>query len=136
MTDPGASLSRVLIVDDEPDIRLVVRLGLEAAGLSVAVAGSAAEAIEVAASFAPQLVLLDVEMPGVDGVVALEQLRRVPACAGASVAFLTATADLPAVEALRQLDVLAVLIKPVDPLRLADKLRSLWAHRHRGDDVP
>jgi CheY-like chemotaxis protein len=123
---PESGLSRVLIVDDEPDIRLVFRMGLEAAGISVAVAGSAAEAIEVAATFLPEIVLLDVEMPGVDGVAALEQLRRLPECQGARIAFLTARADAAAVAELRRLDVLAVLVKPVDPLHLAGLLRGLW----------
>jgi CheY-like chemotaxis protein len=123
---PGARLSRVLVVDDEPDIRLVVRLGLEADGLSAAVAGSAAEAMAVAEAFAPQLILLDVEMPGIDGLAALEMLRRQPAGRAAKVAFLTARADPGAVQALRQANVIDVLIKPVDPLRLGHLLRELW----------
>jgi CheY-like chemotaxis protein len=115
-----------LVVDDEPDIRLVVRLGLEAAGLAAAVAGSAEEAVAVAASFAPQLNQLDVEMPGIDGLAALEMLRREPAGRDAHVAFLTARADPAAVQALRQANVIEVLVKPVDPLRLGDLLRELW----------
>jgi two-component system, OmpR family, response regulator len=129
--ETGDALTRVLVVDDEPDIRLVVRLGLEAAGLAVAVAGSAAEAMEVAASFGPQLILLDVEMPGVDGPSALVALRHHAAGRAAGVAFLTARADPAAVQALRQLDVIEVLTKPVDPLRLGGLLRELWRRRGR-----
>jgi CheY-like chemotaxis protein len=130
--EPGEELSRVLVVDDEPDIRLVVRLGLEVAGLSVAVAGSGAEALEAAARFAPQLILLDVEMPGLDGLGTLELLRRLPAGNDVGVAFLTARADANAVQALRQLDVVDVLIKPVDPLRLGALARELWERWSRG----
>ena len=126
------SLVRVLLVDDEPDIRLVLRLGLEVAGLEVAVAGSAEEALAVAASFAPQLILLDVEMPGVDGPSALQLLRRQPWGSDVAVAFLTASADSAAVEALRQLDVIEVLTKPVDPLRLGARLRELWRRQGEG----
>ena len=129
--DTGGALARVLIVDDEPDIRLVVRLGLEAAGLSVAVAASGTEAIEAAARFVPQLILLDVEMPGLDGLGTLELLRRLPA-GNVGVAFLTARADASAVQALRQLDVVDVLIKPVDPLRLGALARELWERWSRG----
>jgi len=122
----GAPLSRVLVVDDEPDIRFVVRLGLEAAGLFAAVAGSAAEALTVAEAFGPQLILLDVEMPGIDGLATLEMLRRQPGGRAARVAFLTARADPGAVRALRQANVVEVLVKPIDPLRLGDLLRELW----------
>jgi CheY-like chemotaxis protein len=124
--ETDGNLARVLIVDDEPDIRLVVRLGLEAAGLAVALAGSAAEAVEAMTSFAPQLILLDVEMPGVDGPAALELLRRVPGGAAAIVVFLTARADPDSVAALRGLDVVDVLTKPIDPLRLGSLVRELW----------
>jgi CheY-like chemotaxis protein len=122
----AAALSRVLLVDDEPDIRFVVRLGLEVAGFSVAVAGSAEEAVAVAETFAPQLVLLDVEMPGVDGLATLELLRARPAGRAAKVAFLTARADRAAVQELRQASVIEVLVKPVDPLRLGEILHQLW----------
>jgi CheY-like chemotaxis protein len=127
--ESGDPLSRVLVVDDEPDIRLVFRLGLEAAGISVAVASGAEEALEMVASFGPQLVLLDVEMPGIDGLATLELLRRLPGGGLPNVAFLTARADPAAVRALRQLDVVDVFTKPVDPLRLGALLRDLWARR-------
>jgi CheY-like chemotaxis protein len=134
---PGAPLARVLLVDDEPDIRLVVRLGLEASGLSVLAAANAEEAIAMTAAFAPQVVLLDVEMPGVDGLATLDLLRRQPAGRAAKVAFLTARADPAAVEELRRSTGSEVLVKPVDPLRLASLLSDLWARDAGGErNVP
>lgn len=125
---PAAELSRVLLVDDEPDIQLVLRLGLEASGLVVAVAGSGPEAVALAATFRPQLVVLDVEMPAIDGIATLALLREA-SLQGTDAVFLTARADADALAALQQQGTIGILVKPVDPLRLGELLRELWARR-------
>jgi CheY-like chemotaxis protein len=89
----------------------------------------------VMASFSPQIVLLDVEMPGIDGLATLELLRGLPAGRVSKVAFLTARADPAAVEELRSAGVVDVLVKPIDPFLLADLLRDLW-RREGGAQCP
>ncbi len=120
-------LSRILIVEDELDIQLVVRFSLERLGhFQLAVASSGEEAVAVAAQFQPQLILLDVMMPGLDGIATLGQLRRVPGLADTPVVFVTARSQAHEVAEYESLGALDVIVKPFDPIGLADRLVSLW----------
>ena len=72
-------LKRMLFVEDDPDIQTVARISLEAVGgFTVMACSSGAEALERVAAFAPDLILLDVMMPGMDGLETLQALRRLP----------------------------------------------------------
>jgi CheY-like chemotaxis protein len=81
----------VLVVDDEPDVRLIARMVLVADGFDVREVGSGEAAFEdLAQSGAPDLVLLDVRLPGIDGWEVLRRLRADPAMAGVPVVVFTA----------------------------------------------
>jgi diguanylate cyclase (GGDEF)-like protein len=84
--------SRILVVDDDPDIVQFVRVNLELEGFEVETAGDGHEAIRAAVAGAPDVVVLDVMMPGMDGLNVLKQLRSHPAAANTSVILLTAKA--------------------------------------------
>ena len=119
-------LQRVLVIDDEPDILAVVRITLCArAGFEVEVCQSGAEAPGVARRFAPDLILLDVMMPGIDGPTTLQALRDDPQTAATPVVFMTAKA-MPH-ETARYLDLgaAAVIAKPFDQRTLADELEQI-----------
>ena len=73
MPDPGAA--RLLVVDDEPDIVELLSASLRFAGFEVGTAASGQEALTLAATFRPDLVILDVMMPGLDGFSVLSRLR-------------------------------------------------------------
>lgn len=114
-----------LIVDDEPDIRMVARVALErVAGWEVTVASGAAEAVAAVAERRPDVVLLDVMMPGVDGPGTLLQLRELPDGADLRVLFLTAKVQAAELERLAGLGVDGVLRKPFDPMTLAADVRD------------
>ena len=116
----------LLVVDDEPDIRELARLSLErVGGFTVHTAGSADEALAVVEQVRPDLVLLDVMMPGTDGPTLLGRLRRVPGGAEVPVVFLTASVTDHQLAALHALDVLGVLSKPFDPMALPDQVRAV-----------
>ncbi|MDP2300572.1 MAG: response regulator, partial [Actinomycetota bacterium] len=86
---------RVLVVDDDPSIVDMLRMGLEAEGMRVHTAGDGAEALEVLHATAIDLVVLDIMMPRVDGWMALMEIRNDPATADIPVIMLTAkTQDL------------------------------------------
>ena len=85
---PRGAGERILVVDDEPDIADLLATGLRFVGFDVRVAHSGADALAVAAAYRPQLMLLDVMLPDIDGFELCRQLRR--AHEGAGVVFLTA----------------------------------------------
>ena len=82
----------ILVVDDDPDIARFVEVNLRSAGYDVVVAGDGEQALERAADLRPDLVLLDVMMPRIDGFEVAQRLRRSPATANASIIMLTAKA--------------------------------------------
>ena len=118
---------RILLVDDEAEIRTIARIALERVGhFEVRDFGSAEEALSAAARIRPDLVLLDVMMPGIDGLQALARLRRIPVTAGTPVIFMTARLQ-PAEEASYEaLGAIGVISKPFAPMTLADEVRRLW----------
>ncbi len=126
-----APLTRILMVEDEPDIQVVARLALEAVGgFTVHICGSGWDALRQAPDFGPDLVLLDVMMPGIDGPGTLTALRKVPEMAAVPVVFMTAKVQPQEVEGLRALGALDVIAKPFDPMTLSTTIRRIWADQH------
>ncbi|MCB1908012.1 MAG: response regulator [Rhodocyclaceae bacterium] len=120
-------LRRILYVEDDADIRMVACLALESiGGFEVSACASGEEALDVADDFAPDMILLDVMMPGMDGPSTLRALRGLPGFADTPVAFMTAKVqpeELAEYGALGSCDAIA---KPFDPMLLADQVRALW----------
>ena len=116
---------RILYVDDEPDIREVACLALELdPELEVRACGSGAEAIETAQVWQPQLILLDVMMPGLDGPATFERLKAIPSTAMIPTVFITARTQTRETDTFKQMGVAGVIAKPFDPMTLADTVRS------------
>ena len=125
------ALQRVLYVEDEPDIQAVARVALEVVGgLVIRICSSGEEALRDAAEFAPDMILLDVMMPGMDGPGTLKALQAVPALAGIPVAFMTAKVQPSEVAHYTSLGALDVIAKPFDPMTLATQVRRIWERRH------
>jgi len=120
-------LTRILYVEDEPDIRMVAQLALEAVGgFTLEACSSGQEALEKIAAFRPQLILMDVMMPGMDGPTALARIRELPAFAGTPVVFMTAKVQPQEVASYKQLGAVDVVPKPFDPMTLASTLETIW----------
>ena len=121
-------IRKVLLVDDEPDIRKIGTLALErVGGLEVTQAGSGTEALELAPSVAPDVTLLDVMMPDLDGPATFAKLRELPALADTPIVFLTAKVQKNEVERYLALGAKGVIKKPFDPMTLADEVRRVVA---------
>ena len=116
---------RVLHVDDEPDIREVVELSL---GLdpefTVRSCSSGGDAVVAAADWSPDLILLDVMMPDMDGPTTLARLRESPNTNAIPVVFMTARAQPRELKHFRDLGAVGVIPKPFDPLTLAASVRN------------
>ena len=117
---------KVLFVDDDPDIRRIASMSLSAVGgYAVTVASSGSEALEAANRDLPDVVLLDVMMPGMDGLTALGQLRANARTASIPVIFMTAKVQKAEVDQYRAAGA-GFIAKPFDPMRLpADVARLL-----------
>lgn len=119
---------RILYVDDEPDIREIALLALSLdPDLEVRSAASGAEAITTIADWIPDLVLLDVMMPGMDGPSTLAKLRENVQTVTVPVVFITARAQTAEMQSLATLDARGVIAKPFDPMSLAQQVRSFLA---------
>ncbi len=119
---------KVLVIDDEDDIRRIARVCLTRMGnMEVIDAADAAEGLRRAETERPDVVLLDVLMPGTDGPAVLQALRRREATRDIPVVFLTGRAREGDVESLKALGAAGVLPKPFDPLTLAERLRAVLA---------
>ena len=130
MEDMGA---RVLVVDDEAPIRLLCRVNLEAEGMEVLEAGDGPSGLEAARRERPDVVLLDVMMPGLDGWRVAEELLDDPDTSAIPIVFLTARAELR--DRARGLDLggLDYVTKPFNPVELAPLIREVIARVEGGE---
>ncbi len=130
---PVPTLSRILLVEDEIDIRMVARLALQdVGGFQVEVCGSGDEALEKAPQFRPELILLDVMMPEPDGPATLKALAGQPESATTPVVFVTAKVQSHEIEEYLRLGAVDVIVKPFDPMTLADQVQEIWRRYHEG----
>ena len=117
---------KVLVIDDNADIRSVVQMSLtHMGGMDVIQAASGVEGVRKAREESPHVILLDMMMPGMDGLATLAALRSQPATAMTPVIFLTAKVAGYEVEHLTALGAAGVLVKPFDPRTLSDDVRAL-----------
>jgi len=116
---------RALIIDDDRDLLALIRLTLEyTAGWEVFSASSAAAGLEMARDLVPDVVLVDLMMPEMDGYEFGRRLKSDPTTAGVSLVLLTARTELDEVR-LAEAAVAGVLFKPFQPERLAQQVREL-----------
>jgi len=120
-------LKKILYVEDEPDIQAVARIALESVGgFTLVICSSGFEAIEKGPDFEPDLLLLDVMMPGMDGVSTLKELRKQPGLENTPAMFMTAKVRPSEIDQLRKEGAIDVIPKPFDPMTLSENLKSLW----------
>jgi len=133
MTDPMADATRVLVIDDEAPIRLLCRVNLEAEGMEVLEAADGPSGLEKARAERPDVVLLDVMMPGLDGWRVAEELLDDPNTERIPIVFLTARAELR--DRARGIDLGGVdyVTKPFNPVELAPLVRELLDRVNRGE---
>lgn len=118
---------RIVVVEDDDGIRQIICASLQGlGGYEVRAFASGADAVSEAASFAPDLLMLDVSMPGMDGPATLAALRQQPALQTVPAVFLTALTQAREVQHYRSLGVVDVLAKPFDPLQLCERIAAVF----------
>ncbi len=126
-------MTKVLVIDDEAPIRLLCRVNLEAEGMDVIEAADGPNGLEKARTERPDVILLDVMMPGLDGWRVAEQLIDDPQTRNIPIVFLTARAEFR--DRARGLDIGGVdyITKPFNPLELAPMVNDLLERIERGE---
>ncbi len=121
------SLERILYIEDEQDIRDIARLALEAiGGFNVMICASGAEGLSNAPLFVPDLVLLDVMMPEMDGMATFAALRNIDILAETPIVFLTATYQVDEIKRFQALGAAGIIQKPFDPMTLSKTISVIW----------
>ncbi len=126
-------MTKVLVIDDEAPIRLLCRVNLEAEGMEVVEASAGSEGLDLARAERPDVVLLDVMMPGLDGWNVAEQMVEDPVLEGIPIVFLTARAELR--DRARGLRIGGVdyITKPFNPVELAPLVEDVLQRVRRGE---
>jgi DNA-binding response OmpR family regulator len=126
-------VTRVLVIDDEAPIRLLCRVNLEAEGMQVLEAGDGPAGLEEARSESPDVILLDVMMPGLDGWAVAERLVEDSSTKDIPIVFLTARAELRDRARGLELGGVDYVTKPFNPVELASLVRKLLERVRAGE---
>lgn len=125
---------KILLVDDEPDILEIVGYNLSSEGYQIITAENGAEGVKLAKKHRPQLIILDVMMPEMDGIEACEQIRKMPELEDAIIAFLTARGEDYSQMAGFDAGADDYITKPIKPKVLVSKVKALL-RRFKDDTV-
>jgi two-component system phosphate regulon response regulator PhoB len=128
-----AGTRRILVVDDEPAVRMICRFNLSASGMDVREAGDGDEALEAVREEIPDLLLLDVMMPTRDGWEVAQELRRDPRTRDIPIVFLTALVEHPDRRRAHELGAVGYIAKPFDPIALSTTLEGILERVERGE---
>ena len=129
------SLHRVLVVEDDPDIQKVIVMAFRFQGVTdVVTAGSGEECLAVVEDVMPDVILMDVMMPKMDGYDTCRRLKANPKTKSVPVVFLTAKAQQFEIRLGLQAGAVGYLIKPFDPMALCDQIRAILAEQAAGGE--
>jgi two-component system OmpR family response regulator len=129
MTSNTEYYNKILLVEDDADIQTIARLALEmVGGFTVHVCSDGAQALAEATGFAPDIILLDVMMPGMDGPTTLIELRKQPSLISTPVIFMTAKVQPSEIADYVKRGAIGVIAKPFDPMTLATQIKELWSN--------
>ncbi len=128
-------LSKILYLEDDPHISEIAMIALrDIAGFEVLHCGQGQDAIDRYAAFQPDMLLLDVMLPDLDGPQVLEAIRKLEGGADVPAIFMTAKAQKHEQDAYMQQGAISVIVKPFDALTLGETLESLWKSRAHSKD--
>tara|TARA_R100001377_G_scaffold77844_1_gene55318 strand:- start:2677 stop:3066 length:390 start_codon:yes stop_codon:yes gene_type:complete len=120
-------LQRIVHVEDDDSIRAVAKVALERVGnFTLLSCASGAEALEKTEQFAPDMILLDVMMPGLDGPTTLKKLKEAMDLTEVAIVFMTAKVQSTEIEYYKSIGACNVVLKPFDVMTLSEQLGQYW----------
>jgi two-component system OmpR family response regulator len=120
------TLQKILYVEDDPDIRTIAMMAFDMGELSVEACASGKQALEKAPQHKPDLILLDVMMPEMDGLETFAHLRKLPETRHTPIIFMTARVQKSEVEKYKSLGAIGIIEKPFDPIELTNAIQQLY----------
>jgi len=124
-------LKKILMVEDDHDIQTVARFAMESlGGYIVETSDNGLDALDKARGFNPDLILLDVMMPEMDGPATLKAFRSDPVLAAFPVVFMTARVQKHEVAEYKEMGAVDVIAKPFDPMALSTTIQQIWEQYH------
>ncbi len=121
----NANLKKIVYVEDEDDIRVVGEMALQLGNWEIISCSSGQEAVSAVLQHQPDLVILDVMMPGMDGPATLKAIQGNPKISNIPVIFMTAKVQANEIEHFKKLGVVAVISKPFNPMTLAENIKKI-----------
>lgn len=120
-------LSEILYAEDESDIREIAKIALEdVGGFNVKYCTNGNEVVETIKHYKPDLLLLDVMMPLMDGPTTMQNVRKIPGYENIPVVFMTAKIQSSEIAQYKSMGAIDVISKPFDPMLLSENLRTIW----------
>lgn len=124
-------LKKILYIEDDADIRAIAQIALEdIGGFIVKFCATGYEGLAAAEAFQPDLFLLDVMMPELDGPATLQELRKLPTIKNVPTIFMTARIQQDEMASYKKLGIVDIIPKPFDPMTLAETIRKHWSNYH------
>lgn len=121
-------LTKLLVVDDDDDILTIAKFALEdLKGVAIKYVNSGEEAVQEALTFQPDMILLDVMMPKMDGIATLKAIHLLPSIAHIPIIFFTAKVQKSELDKFISIGAFDIITKPFDPLTLANSVLSMWS---------
>ncbi len=126
MNSNSAKLHKIMVVEDDKDIATILQFILDEAGFDVQFCESGIEAIEKVESFLPDLILMDVMMPVMDGIQTLDQLKKIKSLSYIPVIFITAKTQEQEILYYKKVGAIDVITKPFDVDKLENQIKAIW----------
>ncbi len=121
------TLQKILLIEDEPDIQEITKSALElVGGFTIETANNGFEGITKAQKFLPDLILLDMMMPGMNGVTTYEEMQKIESIKGIPVVIMTAKVQPNEILMYITLGAIDVISKPFDPMQLSNQVNQIW----------
>lgn len=126
-------LKKILYAEDDLDIQMIVQTIIESmSSYEIKICNNGQELLDCVEDYQPDLVLLDVMMPGVDGPTAFKALKANEKTSDLPVIFMTAKAQAHEVQAFTESEIIGIITKPFDPIQLIPLITKIWEDSHAG----